>query len=71
MNFRIDLNFDMMKWAFGKFDIVVNIWLCMKLSTAFVVYYSFYQWSLNRFYYKSSNSNMNSISKLLERFKMF
>ncbi len=38
----------MIHWAFGKFPIVITLWLCMSLSTVLVVYPLFNFWCNNR-----------------------
>ncbi|KAK7447324.1 hypothetical protein BaRGS_00040209 [Batillaria attramentaria] len=44
----LNLNFDMIVWAFGKFPKVMSLWVCMQLSTLLVVYPAFYYWSTHR-----------------------
>ena len=46
--FRIALDFDLMRWTFGKFPIVMWLWGCMTLSTVLVVYPAYHQWATNR-----------------------
>lgn len=44
----IDLNFDLIRWSFDKFNVVCYTWLYMILSTSCLVYYCFHFWSNDR-----------------------
>ncbi|PVD30707.1 hypothetical protein C0Q70_09982 [Pomacea canaliculata] len=44
----LNLNFDLIVWAFGKLPKVMSSWVCMQLSTLLIVYPAFYYWSTHR-----------------------
>ncbi|KAJ8313682.1 hypothetical protein KUTeg_008243 [Tegillarca granosa] len=45
---RLNLDFQLMHWALGKFPKVMALWVCMQLSTLIVVYPCFYYWATTR-----------------------
>lgn len=45
---RLNLNFDLIRYGMGKFSKVMELWMCMNLSTLLVVYPGFYYWSIHR-----------------------
>ena len=45
---RLVLEFELIPWAFGKFPIVVTLWLSMSMSTVLIVYPLFNYWANNR-----------------------
>lgn len=53
---KIDLNFNLIQWAFGNFTLVLYTWFYMKFFTACVVYCAFHYWSKNRVGYLISCS---------------
>ena len=44
----LNLNFNMIQYAFGKFPKVMAMWVLMQLATLLVVYPAFYYWSSHR-----------------------
>lgn len=48
---RLDLNFDLVTWCFGQFQLVFYTWLYMTLSTLIAVYSGFHYWSNSRLEY--------------------
>lgn len=44
----IDLDFNLIRWAFGQFTVVLYTWIYMKFSTTCLVYYAFHYWSNTR-----------------------
>jgi hypothetical protein len=61
----INLNFDLIRWCFGKATVVFYTWLYMMLSTSCLVYFSFHYWANHRIvhFYKTHKSEINSESK--------
>nr|XP_022308707.1 sterol O-acyltransferase 1-like isoform X2 [Crassostrea virginica] len=45
---RLNLSFDLIQYGMGKFSKVMELWMCMNLSTVLVVYPGFYYWSMHR-----------------------
>ena len=45
---RLNLNFHLIVYAFGKSPKVMALWVCMQLSTLLVVYPAFYYWATHR-----------------------
>ncbi|CAF0868416.1 unnamed protein product, partial [Didymodactylos carnosus] len=52
-NGRINLNFELIFWCFGKLHVALFTWLVMQLSTAVIVYLCFYAWATNRVKYSN------------------
>ncbi|KAK7110166.1 sterol O-acyltransferase 1-like isoform X2 [Littorina saxatilis] len=44
----LNLNFDLIVYAFGKFPKVMSLWMCMQLSSLLIVYPAFYYWATHR-----------------------
>ena len=47
-DFRLNLNFELISWGFGKFPIVMSLWACMNMSTILILYPCFQYWSWYR-----------------------
>ena len=60
---RLDLNFDLITWCFGNFQLVFYTWLYMKLSTLIVVYYGFHHWANSRLEYLQREVKLKANSK--------
>jgi sterol O-acyltransferase len=45
---RINLDFQLIVWTFGKFPIVISIWMCMAFSTTLFIYPLFQHWAYSR-----------------------
>ncbi|RNA08175.1 sterol O-acyltransferase 1-like isoform X2, partial [Brachionus plicatilis] len=56
-NGSIDLNFELIRWAFDKFQVVCYTWFYMIMSSSCLVYYSFHFWSNDRIKQFSSDAN--------------
>ncbi|XP_076461098.1 sterol O-acyltransferase 1-like isoform X2 [Babylonia areolata] len=44
----LNLNFDLIFFAFGKTPKVMSLWVCMQLATLLLVYPAFYYWAISR-----------------------
>jgi hypothetical protein len=45
---HIDVNFDLIRWGFDKFNIVLYTWFYMMLCTSCLVYFCFHYWANSR-----------------------
>jgi hypothetical protein len=54
---HIDVNFDLVRWGFDKFNIVLYTWFYMMLSTSCFVYFCFHYWANSRVMHLKAVSN--------------
>lgn len=61
----IDLNYNLIRWAFGKFSLTVFSWLYMKFFTTCIVYLCFHYWSKSRIEYIKSIKTDDELKKTI------